>query len=86
MEQIQLIFFQDCPNYSIVKNLLTDLGLSFEEIEQSSLSEIDPLRLFTSPSILKNGELIFGQKINTAMGGCSLNLPKKSDLIYKLKD
>lgn len=84
MERIQLIYFQGCPNYPVIKNLLADIGIRYEEIEQNSLSEQDPLKLFTSPSILKNGKLILGQKIDSAKGGCTLNLPDKSELSKRL--
>ena len=86
MERIQLIYFQGCPNYSVLKNLLSDIGVKYEEIEQTGLEETDPLKLFSSPSILKDGKLIFGQKIDSAQGGCTLNLPDKTYLAKKLKD
>ena len=86
MERIQLIYFQGCPNYSVIKNLLSDIGVKYEEIEQTGLEEIDPLKLFSSPSILKDGKLIFGQKIDSTKGGCTLNLPDKSYLAKKLED
>jgi len=86
MEQIQLIYFEGCPNYSVVKNLLSDIGIKYEEIEQNGLSEQDPLKLFTSPSILKDGKLVFGQRIDSVKGGCTLNLPDKSYLVKKLKE
>jgi hypothetical protein len=86
MERIQLIYFEGCPNYSVVKNLLSDIGVKYEEIEQNDLEETDPLKLFSSPSILKNGKLIFGQKIDSTKGGCTINLPDKSSLAKKLKE
>lgn len=85
MENILLIYFKECPNYSIIKNLLSDIGVKCQEIEQNNLSENDPLKLFTSPSILKNGKLIFGQKIDSAKGGCTLNLPDKFELVKRLE-
>jgi hypothetical protein len=86
MERIQLIYFQGCPNYSVVKNLLSEIGAIYEEVDQNDLSDEDPLKLFSSPSILKDGKLIFGQKIDSAKGGCTLNLPDKSHLAKKLKE
>ncbi len=85
MERIQLIYFGGCPNFSVVKNLLSDIGVKYEEIEQTGLGETNPLKLFSSPSILKDGKLIFGQKIDSTKGGCTLNIPEKSDLAKKLK-
>ncbi len=86
MERIQLIYFQGCPNYSVIKNLLSNIGVKYEEIEQTSLEKTDPLKLFSSPSILKDGKLVFGQNIDSAKGGCTLGLPKKSDLTQKLME
>ena len=86
MERVQLIYFQGCPNYSVVKNILSDIGVKYEEIEQNGLSEQDPLKLFTSPSILKDGNLIFGQEIDSIKGGCTLSIPDKFFLAKKLKE
>jgi len=86
MKRIQLIYFQGCPSYSVVKNLLSDIEIEYEEIKQDNLSEQNPLKFFTSPSILKDGKLIFGQKIDSTKGGCTLNLPDKSYLAKKLKE
>ena len=86
MNQIKLIYFLDCPNFPIVKNILLDMGLIFEEVEQNSLPNNQPLKLLTSPSILKDDKLVFGQRTDSAIGGCSLNLPQKADLIDRLKD
>ncbi len=86
MNKIQLIYFRGCPNYDVVKDLLCEMGLEYEEIDQNNLQENDLLKLLSSPSILKNGELIYGQRIGSAKGGCTLNLADKSYLAAKLKE
>jgi hypothetical protein len=68
-----------------LKNLLSDIGVKYEKIEQTGLEETDPLKLFSSPSILKDGKMIFAQKIDSTKGGCTLNLPDKFHLAKKLK-
>jgi glutaredoxin len=85
MENIKLVYFRGCPNYKSVKKLLTRIGVSFDEINQDDLSDGHPLKRFTSPTILKNEKLIFGEKISDASGGCSIRIPERWELERKLK-
>ena len=82
MDDIKLIYFSDCPNYESAKNLLLNSGCDFEEVNQSDLSDNHPFKHYTSPTILKNGKLIIGEK--TDSGGCSIRLPGSAELKMKL--
>ena len=85
MSKITLIYFGSCPNYEGVKNLLLQIGVSFVEINQDDLLSKHPFKQFTSPAILKNDELIFGERIGDLGEGCSINIPDKWELERKLK-
>ncbi|MBC8286183.1 MAG: hypothetical protein H8E42_01780 [Nitrospinae bacterium] len=85
MDTIKLIYFSGCPNYVAVKKLLLNLGCDFEEINQSKLPEKHPLKCYTSPAILKNGELIIGEKMDSIAGGCTIQLPSEEDFARSLK-
>lgn len=85
MNDIKLIYFSGCQNFNWVKELILELGIPFEEIDQNDLPEEHPLRSYTSPSILKNSELVMGYKAGTSKGSCSIYLPSRSGLKEKLK-
>lgn len=72
MVDIKLIFFENCPNYETIKNLLLRSRCEFEEINQNKLPENHPLKKYTSPTILKNGVLIIGEQTSSFCGGCSI--------------
>jgi hypothetical protein len=80
MEKLKFIYFEGCPNAQIMKTALNDLGYELEEIEQNSLPSGNPYKDYSSPTILKNSKLIYGEK--AAGGGCSLNMPD----LKKLKE
>ncbi|MBT3922871.1 MAG: hypothetical protein HOF21_09885 [Nitrospina sp.] len=76
---IKLIYFDGCPNYEVAKNLLLQSGCKFEEINQSNLPDDHAFKQYTSPTILKNGRLIVGEKMASKNGGCSLQLPSYAE-------
>jgi ribosomal protein S18 acetylase RimI-like enzyme len=55
------------------RSALKQLGVNFTEVLQDKLSDVDPLKQLSSPSILNNGELVVGTK--TGGGGCSIAVP-----------
>ncbi|MAF76681.1 MAG: hypothetical protein CME60_00865 [Halobacteriovoraceae bacterium] len=75
MNELKFIYFEGCPNANKVRNILCDLGIKFEVIEQTSLPEGNPNKAYSSPTILKENEVIFGSEAEG--GGCSLNIPNK---------
>ena len=77
--KVQLIYFRDCPNFAPLKQLLMDAGIEFEEICQDDLENEDVLRLFSSPTLLAGGVIIWGSK--TKGGSCSVGLPTKDKLL-----
>ena len=85
MPKITFIYFDGCPNYKSVKNLLSHIGVSFNEVKQDDLAAGHTFKSFTSPTILKNDKLIFGEKISGIGGGCSVNIRERWELERKLK-
>src|SRR4051794_36953888 len=73
MSTIQLITFRGCPHAGPVRAILTEARIPFEEIEQADLPAGDPLRGYTSPTILRDGALVLGAKTDGASLGCSLS-------------
>jgi hypothetical protein len=80
---IKLVYFEGCPNADRVKKSLMATGLNFDEVRQNELPENHLFQGFTSPTILKDGEVIFGEVTNLA-GGCSLNIPSTQEIIKRL--
>lgn len=70
MEKVKLIYFGGCPNIENAKKAITDCGLSFEEINQDSLSDGHKYKNYSSPTILHGSDIIYGAK--APGGGCSL--------------
>ncbi len=83
MNEIKLLYFEGCPNAVRVKEMLLQMGHAFQEIRQDRLSENDPLRKFSSPTILKDHEIIYGTSARSE-GACSLELPTFVDLKRRL--
>ncbi|WP_419168268.1 glutathione S-transferase N-terminal domain-containing protein [Halobacteriovorax sp.] len=73
MKMVKVIYFNDCPNAQNMMNVLSELGIEFEKIEQTSLLEGDEFKNYSSPTVIASGVVIFGSKAEG--GGCSLNIP-----------
>lgn len=63
--------------------MLQELRVEFEKVDQDKLPGASEFRNFSSPTILKANEVVFGAQANG--GGCSLNLPSKEYLKKKLQ-
>lgn len=83
MNNIKFIYFNGCPNAQRVMDILSQLDLEFEKIEQTALGDDNEFKHYSSPSVIADGEIIFGSK--TKGGGCSLNIPTVESLKQKLK-
>ncbi len=82
MENLTLIYFEGCPNYSVAKELLKSSNLMFDEIDQGRLEENDPLAAFSSPTLLLKGNIVFGGKVGGA--GCTVRIPSSNELEEKI--
>lgn len=74
----RLIYFNGCPNYLPAVELLNNIGLEFELVCQNELKDSDPLKSYSSPTLLENERIVFGS--SAIGGGCSMLLPSESEL------
>ena len=72
--EMKLIFFRGCPTAELAKEVLKDAGLAYQEVCQNDLTLDDEFRNFTSPTLLKDGEIIFGSRITSGSSACSMNV------------
>ncbi len=93
MTDLKLVYFEGCPNAKDARALLLTSMHDFEVIKQDDLPNNHPMREYSSPSILKGEELIYGQKIDSGSSACSaeklnesLILSKLSETIFMKKD
>jgi hypothetical protein len=82
MAELTLLYFDGCPNAITARKNLADSGLKYKEIRQDGLLPSDPLKSYSSPTILNGDELLFGTKTGPE-GGCSLEVPTASQLREK---
>ena len=67
-----LIYFTGCPNAEDARKTLLDLSASYDEVNQDELSPGDARLKYTSPTILLNGEILFGSHTDGESRGCSI--------------
>lgn len=84
MAELKLIYFVGCPNAEGTKKALQDTGYDFDEVKQDDLSADHPLKSYSSPTILKKNEVIFGTRTGPD-GGCSLEVPTTQQIQKKLE-
>ena len=77
MQRISLIYATSCQKYKLLKQLLLDIGLPFEDIKHGRLHKGCGCRTFISPTILVDNDVII-------FGGPLQSKPKKksSELAY----
>jgi hypothetical protein len=82
---LTLIAFEGCPTTPRVVSLLTELGVPFDRVDQDSLPTGHPFRSFSSPTLLRNGEVLLGSRTDGDTG-CSLALPSDEKLRKILRE
>jgi|TARA_B100000749_G_scaffold280077_2_gene274695 hypothetical protein len=83
MADYKLVYFRGCPNYLPAEELLRSAGVKFESVCQDDLSNSDPLKNYSSPTLLINNKIVFGSE--AVGGGCSMPLPSKEELLKILE-
>lgn len=71
MSKCQLIYFEGCPNAKHARAILLTSGIPFEVILQDELNDGNEFKNYSSPSILKDGKLLLGQKLSSGSSACS---------------
>lgn len=79
MDKYKLIYFEGCPNHQPAVEILESVGIEFTRICQDQLEDGDPLKNYSSPTLLKGEKILFGAEAKG--GGCSMPLPSKDELI-----
>ena len=69
---IKLLYHLECPNAAKAIEALKNARVAFEAVVQDRLPLNDPLRLFSSPSILVDDTLVFGAASTGASGACTM--------------
>ena len=83
--QIELLYFQGCPNFIRAKALLDRERISYVLIDLNLLPAHDSKRSYSSPSILASGKLIYGSRINVESSACSISFWNEEEVISKIK-
>ncbi|MHB1606693.1 MAG: hypothetical protein ACYCTV_09945 [Leptospirales bacterium] len=82
---LTLIFFEGCPTTPRILSLLEELGQETERIDQRLLPPGHPLRHYSSPTLLRGTEILFGSRLE-GDGGCSLALPDDDEIRKRLQE
>ena len=86
VKRISLIYFEGCPNYKPLRQMLIEIDFPFKEINQDKLHVGCRHKKFSSPTILLDDALIvYGGKTGSSDGACSINMPNKQKLETILK-
>ena len=81
MKRLSLIYASSRPNYKPIRHMLEEIGLAFIEINQDQLHEGSSGKNFSSPTLLKDNDIIiFGGETDSSEGACATNLPDKEEL------
>ena len=80
--EYKLVYFTGCPNHPPAEEMLKALEVNFQLICQNEVDESSPFRNYSSPTLLRGDEIIFGSPAEG--GGCSIKLPTKEELLKLL--
>jgi len=82
--ELKLIYFGGCPNAESTRKALLATGFDFDEVKQDDLAADHPHKAYSSPTILKKNEVVFGTKTGPD-GGCSLEVPTANEIRERLE-
>lgn len=81
MVDLTLISFNGCPNAEKARVLLKSSGITFQDVIQDDLPIKHQYRGYTSPTILKGEDIVYG--MTSIEAGCSIDVWNDKEL-YKL--
>lgn len=85
--ELKLIYFKGCPEAKNARSALLNAGVEkFEVVVQEKLNSDDPYLLYSSPSILKGDEILYGQKLTKNTSACSYQKLDSEKLRMKITD
>ena len=84
MATYKLIYFEGCPNATTAKEALVAANLAYDEIIQNRLGTENTFKLYASPTILNGKKIVYGQRLDSPGGGCSVEPISKETLVREL--
>jgi len=84
MSKFKLIYFEGCPNAKHARAVLLAAQADFEVIKQDDLPQNNSFLDYSSPSILKDDCIIFGQKLSQGSSACSFEKIDEKELKNKI--
>lgn len=84
MSQVKLIYFEGCPNSKHAKAALLGSQVEFDAIKQDDLPKGDPHLGYSSPTIIKGDQIIFGQKLGPNTSACTAQQLDETKIREKL--
>ena len=90
MDDVTLVYFEGCPEAKNTRAALLNAGIfDFKVVLQNELSEGDPLRKVSSPSVFEGRELVYGIHTNGDIASCtfdSSNSVDESSLVKRFRE
>ncbi|MGE3608609.1 MAG: MerC domain-containing protein [Bacteriovoracaceae bacterium] len=90
MNEVTFIYFEGCPEAKNVRAALLNAGVfDFKVVIQDQLLKDDPLKKFSSPSVLKGKELIYGIRTDGEIASCTfdyINFVDETSLVKRFKE
>lgn len=84
MSAVKLIYFEGCPNSKHARAVLLSSGVEFDAIIQDTLPQDDPYKQYSSPTILKGDEVVFGSRLRKQSSACSFQKIDETEIRTKL--
>lgn len=84
MGNLKLIYFKGCPNAKHARAVLLQTGVNFEVVIQDELPQGDKLLQFSSPTIIRDHEILLGQKLTEGSSACSFEKIDEDQLKNKM--
>lgn len=76
MGRVKSPYFEGCPYAERTQSFPVERECEFGEVGRDALPPGHPLELFSSPSFLKEDELIYGTFANSQEVSCTKNAPR----------
>jgi|GEM_PF-4857619 len=83
--ELILIYFIGCPGIEPLKQALKKEQLSYQEIVQGDLPPHHPHKSLTSPSLVLNGQLVWGEFLSGPSCGCSYSPFSPETIVREVK-
>ena len=71
--RVEILYFAGCPGYARLRTLLERESLIVcTYVDQDLLGADDPRAAYSSPTLLVDGALVLGTRLDAAVGSCSV--------------